>query len=197
MALKKKAATKPIPAKKPGRGGDAVAPRPRPEHSAAYEAILQDYAAALDLLRRKDFAAAVERLRTVEKVSGEEPELAERTRTYIRLCERHLAPPAPRPQSAEGWYLLGVVKSNEGKLEEALAHLDAALQQEPGSARIHYARAAARALQGNTAAAVADLRQAIALDPKMRYQASNDSDFEKIRDEAAFIDVIEPTPTGA
>jgi tetratricopeptide (TPR) repeat protein len=197
MAAKKKAAPKPATAKKPGRSGDPAAPRPRTEHSAAYEAVLLDYAAALDLVRRKEFAAALEKLRGVEKASGEEPELAERSRTYIRLCERHLAPPSPHPQSAEGWYLLGVVKANEGKIEEALAHLDAAMQQEPGSARILYARSAARALQGNTAAAVADLRQAIALDPKMRYQASNDSDFEKIRDEAAFIDVIEPTPAGA
>ena len=52
-------------------------------------------------------------------------------------------------------------------------------------------------MQGNAVAAVEDLRQAIAADPKLRYQAANDGDFEKIRDEAAFIDLIEPTPAGA
>jgi hypothetical protein len=30
----------------------------------------------------------------------------------------------------------------------------------------------------------------------LRFQASNDPDFDRVRDEAAFIDVIEPTPAG-
>ena len=41
------------------------------------------------------------------------------------------------------------------------------------------------------------LRRAVAAEPTLRFQASNDSDFERIRDDAAFIDVIEPTPAGA
>lgn len=198
MATKKKPSVKAQPIKKSGRGGSEPSPaRPRPERSAAYDAVLAEYAAAVELVRRREFAAALEKLRNVEKSTAEEPELADRARTYALLCTRHLTPAAPAPQDAEGRYLLGVVKSNQGRVDEAVALLDAALHQEPGSARILFARAAARALQGNSAAAVADLRQAIAADPRLRHQASNDSDFEKIRDEAAFIDVIEPTPAGA
>ena len=47
-----------------------------------------------------------------------------------------------------------------------------------------------------TEQAVSDLRQAIAADPQIRFQAINDPDFEQIREEPAFIDIIEPTPTG-
>ncbi len=50
---------------------------------------------------------------------------------------------------------------------------------------------------GNAEAAIGDLRQAIALEPQTRFQAVNDSDFERIREEPAFIDIIEPTPSGA
>jgi len=46
-------------------------------------------------------------------------------------------------------------------------------------------------------AAVRDLRQAITVDPQVRFQAGNDPDFEAIREEPAFIDIIEPTPSGA
>ena len=51
--------------------------------------------------------------------------------------------------------------------------------------------------QGNAEAAVADLRKSISIDPLIRFQLINDSDFEQIRDEATFIDLIEPTPSGA
>ena len=51
--------------------------------------------------------------------------------------------------------------------------------------------------KGATEKAVADLRQAISVDPTVRFQAVNDPDFERIREEPAFIDIIEPTPTGA
>ena len=46
-------------------------------------------------------------------------------------------------------------------------------------------------------AAVADLRRAISAEPQVRFQASNDPDFEPIREEPAFIDIIEPTPSGS
>jgi len=196
MTIKKKATQKAGSASKPARGQQAPAPR-RPEHSAAYEATMGAYASALELVHKGEYAAALERFLSVEKAAAEEPELAERARTYAAVCNRKLASPAPWPTSPEDRYHLGVVRANEGNLVEAIRLYDAALQQEPSSPRILYARASARALQGNTSAAVADLRQAVAADPKCRHQASNDPDFERIRDEAAFIDVIEPTPTGA
>ena len=85
-----------------------------------------------------------------------------------------------------------MLHANAGRLDEALRHLDRAVAAEPGSAAYLYARAAARALQGNSAAAASDLRAAIRIDPSCRHQAANDSDFERIRDEAVFIDVMDP-----
>jgi len=54
-----------------------------------------------------------------------------------------------------------------------------------------------RGLQGNADGAAAELKKAVALDPRFRFQASSDSDFDKVRDEAAFIDIIEPSSAGA
>ena len=106
--------------------------------------------------------------------------------------------PADRtPQSAEERYYLGVLRGNQGRYDEAAALLDQALAAEPASPRILYARASIRALQGKTEQAVADLRAAIAGEPLLRHQAANDPDYERIRNEAAFIDVIEPSHAGA
>ena len=74
--------------------------------------------------------------------------------------------------------------------------LDQAIAEDPTSVRCLYARACTWALKGSAGKAVADLRQAIAGDPTVRFQAVNDPDFEKIREEPTFIDIIEPTPTG-
>lgn len=197
MPTKKKPAPKIPLGKQVSRAPDSRGKMPtRPQRSEAYESALTEYAAAFDLLHKHEYATALPRFRALEKANPDEPELAERSRTYAAFCERKLSPAPARPGTADDCYHQGVVRANAGKLEEAVSLFDQALGLEPSSARVLYARASTRALQGNTAAAVADLRQAIAVEPKVRHQAANDPDFEKIRDEAAFIDVIEPTPTG-
>jgi hypothetical protein len=54
-----------------------------------------------------------------------------------------------------------------------------------------------RGLQGNAEGASSELKKSVSLDPKFRYQAASDSDFDKVRDEATFIDIIEPSNAGA
>jgi tetratricopeptide (TPR) repeat protein len=93
-------------------------------------------------------------------------------------------------------YFQAVLSSNEGKYDEALSLFERALREHPDSPKVLYARASTWALKGNSEAAVGDLRRAIAADPKVRFQAANDPDFEPIREEPAFIDIIEPTPAG-
>jgi tetratricopeptide (TPR) repeat protein len=201
MATKgKKAAPREAAAKKTARSAMPLKSRKAPErapHSEAYEAALKDYTGGLELLRKGDVARALETFKRLEGSDTDEPELADRARTYALLCARRLAPATPAPKTAEQCYLVGVVRGNEGRYDEAGELLDRALKEEPDSARYLYARASIRALQGRTEAAVADLRRAVAGDGKLRFQASNDPDFEKVRDDAAFIDVIEPSSVRA
>lgn len=194
MKNKKAAPAKPGPVRKAPRTAE---PPVRTPHSEAYEAALRAYGEALDLLRKKDFAGALPRFRAVESQNRNEPELADRARTYAALCERKLAPPASAPQSADERYYLAILRGNQGRYDEAATLLDQALSAEPSSPRVLYARASIRALQGKTDQAVADLRAAISGEPLLRHQAANDPDYERIRNEAAFIDVIEPSHAGA
>ena len=87
--------------------------------------------------------------------------------------------------------------ANSGNLDEAWSLLEKATLQRPNDASILYARASVRGLQGNVDGAAAELKKSVALDPKFRFQAASDSDFDKVRDEAAFIDIIEPSNAGA
>jgi len=154
------------------------------------------YAIAVELLRKGDFAAARDQFDTVLSSIKDEPVLAERSRMYRAVCEQRLAPVIEAGTSPDELYHQAVIESNRGNPSGAIQLFDQALQQTPNSPRILYARASAWALSATAEAAVNDLRQAIAIEPTIRFQAVNDPDFERIREEPGFIDIIEPTPTG-
>ena len=170
---------------------------PRPEGESSYQEALKDYTSAIELVRAGDHAQARERLEKLVSSYPAETGLVDRARVYIDYCEQQLSDPPEPPKTAEDYYTLGVIKANEGILMEAHDMLTLALQGAPDSPKILYARATVKAMNGKVEEAVSDLRRAIDIEPTLRYQATNDSDFESIRDEAAFIDLIEPTPTGA
>lgn len=196
MNAKKKAAAK-APTKKTARVSSRSKATARPQHSDGYDALIAEYAAALELLRSGDYEKAREAFLAVAAKSGEEPVVGQRAQTYVHLCERRLAPGTDDPDGPDDLYYEGVRLANEGRLDEALSALDRAIAGNAGEPTFLYARASVRALQGAAEAASEDLRRAIESRPELRFQAVNDPDFDEIRDQAAFIDVIEPTPTGA
>lgn len=169
----------------------------RHEESESYEQAVATFGAALKELQSGDFKTAKDMFTKILENLKDEPVVAERSRMYLAVCEKRLAQPAELGSAPDELYYRAVVESNNGNVTEAIRLLDQALQQTPNSAKLLYARASAWALSVNADSAVSDLRQAIAIDPTIRFQAVNDSDFERIREEPGFIDIIEPTPTGA
>ena len=195
MATKKKTASKASAKKKsePARKSSEV----ETAHDRRYNELVAQFAGALETFNKGDFAEAKAAFESIVGACDEEPVMMDRAQAYVRICERKLAPPPAEPQTAEEQYYRAVLLANEGRPDEALPLLDQALREDPSSAKLLYARASVWAIKANVDAAVGDLRQAIAVDPHVRFQATNDPDFEAIREEPAFIDLIEPTPSGA
>jgi tetratricopeptide (TPR) repeat protein len=196
MATKKKAssaAKNKKDAERPSPDAEAV----RARQQEAYEKLVGGFAAALETFNQGDLTNAMAAFDEVASAAADEPVLRDRARSYSRICAQRLAPSADDPASAEERYYRAVLLINEGQGDEALSLLDHALREVPTSAKYLYARASAWAIQGKVESAVSDLRQAISVDPQIRFQATNDPDFESIREEPAFIDIIEPTPSGA
>jgi tetratricopeptide (TPR) repeat protein len=170
----------------------------KPRNIAAYEAAVEQFATASALFLKGQFSEAQPYFEAVASAATpDEPILADRARTYASICVRKSSGPAADAVDADALYHRGIVAANAGRLDEAWSLLEKAVGQRPNDASILYARASVRGLQGNVEGAAAELKKSVALDPKFRFQAASDSDFDKVRDEAAFIDIIEPSNAGA
>jgi tetratricopeptide (TPR) repeat protein len=195
MATTKKKATADVPTTP--QVTPPVAPV-KPRNIAAYEAAVAEYQQASELFAKKQYAEAKSHFDSVATAAtADEPILADRARTYASICARQSAAPSAGHDDAESLYHHGVVAANAGRLDEAWTLLERALVMRPTDASILYARASVRGLQGNVDGAASELKKALAIDPTFRFQAVSDSDFDRVRDEAAFIDVIEPSHAGA
>ena len=169
-----------------------------PRNVAQYEAALAEFTTGTNLFGKGQFAEARTHFAAViEAAGGDEPILGDRARTYASICSKKIAGPETGGDDAESLYHRGVVAANAGRLDEAWSILERALAARPSDASILYARASVRGLQGNVEGAASELKKALTIDPTLRFHAASDSDFDAVRDEAAFIDVIEPSHAGA
>ena len=166
-------------------------------HHEQYEKALESSSAAVELLHKRQYEQARDQFLNIASSNSDEPTLVDRARTYALICDQRMAPPQDSPESADDFYYRAVLLANDGDYDDALPLFERALVGMPNSPKVLYARASTWALKGNAEAAVADLRRAITADPQVRFQAANDPDFEPIREEPAFIDIIEPTPSGS
>jgi len=123
-------------------------------------------------------------------VTSTYPEVADRARLHLRLCEQRQSRPAPAPKTAQDYYILGVAELNARQLESAIEHLSRAGRLEPKGGHVHYALAAAHALQRDTEAALEHLKAAITLDPRNAFQARDDEDFRALASDSRFQSLV-------
>ena len=77
-----------------------------------------------------------------------------------------------------------------GDYADAVARGRQAIEAKPESAILHYNVACCESLAGESSAAIADLRRAIELSEPFRDMATGDSDFDPIRDQPAFRELV-------
>ena len=162
-----------------------------------YDQAVVDFGKAVEAINAARYDEARKLFTALIESVHDEPGLVERSRMYLSVCDKRTAKVDAPGTGFDDIYHQAVMAMNSVDTEGSIRLLDQALQHDPTSVRVLYARSSAWALSGNAESAVSDLRQAIAGDPTIRFQAVNDADFERIREEPAFIDIIEPTTTGA
>jgi tetratricopeptide (TPR) repeat protein len=161
----------------------------------SFHAAERMYGAAMTLFTRQQWAKARDAFQAFLKDYSNDreiPDIADRARTHLRTCEHKLAAPPDPPATADGWLLEGVGLANQGRANEAVAAFDKALAAGAQPNHVHYARAAALAIADRNDEALEYLALAIEADPGTRFQSLSDPDFERLRETAGYVSLVEP-----
>ena len=171
----------------------AKAPASAPTNSwMIHEKALKEFERGVQLLQKQSYAEARTHFQTIVDSHGHEKELLDRARAYARICEGLGDRREPQPRRPEDYFYFGVIKANEADYEGAVRFLEKALQATPKDEKVHYVLASTLALKGERREALEHLKTAIELNATNRIYARNDPDFEPLRDDESYQNLIHP-----
>lgn len=166
---------------------------PAPVGDRRYRQAVELFDKAVKAFGRKDLDRARTHLRNIIDNHDDQPDLLERARAYLAMCDRAGGGTPPRPRSFEELLNYGVVLHNRGEFEPAVKYLRQAVSKHPRDEHALYCLAAAQARAGEGEGALKTLRSAIHANPASRNLARHDADFEPLRGEEDFRALVAPT----
>jgi len=152
---------------------------------------VQNYEAGLKAMQEHKYERAKSLLEKVCE-SGVR-ELADRASIHLNTCMQQLGKGSSSAfKTPEEHYDFAVSLINDGNFDDARSHLEKILRQNPKADYAHYGMAALECLIGRIEPALKSLNDAIRLNPANRFQARNDSDFDRLSDDPRFTEVLYP-----
>ncbi len=152
---------------------------------------VQNYEAGVRALQEHKFDRAKGHLQKV--LSGPNRALAERAMVHMAACDQHLEQPALQFKTTEEHFDYAVSLINTGDYVAAREHIDRLLKQNRTD-YVLYGLAALNCLTGHVEDALKILDEAIHLNPALRFQARNDSDFQNLAEDPRFTELLYPDP---
>jgi tetratricopeptide (TPR) repeat protein len=120
-------------------------------------------------------------------------ELSDRASIHLNTCLQQLGKGSSGAfKTQEEHYDFAVSLINDGNFDDARSHLEKILRQNPKADYAHYGMAALECLIGRIEPALKSLNHAIRLNPANRFQARNDTDFDRLSDDPRFTEVLYP-----
>lgn len=159
-----------------------------PRHTQA----VQNYEAGLRAMQERKFEKAKGFFQ--KALSGPSKELADRASVHINTCNQHNERPAVQFKSHEEHYDYAVSLMNVGDYVGAREHLEKLSKQAPKADYVAYGLAALDCLTGHVEDSLRHLDEAIHLNPGLRFQARNDSDFQNLAEDPRFTELLYPDP---
>jgi tetratricopeptide (TPR) repeat protein len=153
---------------------------------------VQNYEAGLRAMQEHKFDKAKSHLQKV--VSGPSKELADRAHVHINACNQQLDRVTPQFKDPEEHYDYAISLMNVGDYVGAREHLDKLAKQVPKTDYVAYGLAALDCLTGHVEDSLRHLAEAIQLNPTLRFQARNDSDFQNLGEDPRFTELLYPDP---
>jgi len=131
----------------------------------------------------------------LQKVAtGANRELADRASVHLNACSQQLERGGTQFKSAEEHYDYAVSLMNLGDYVGAREHIEKLGKQNPKADYVAYGLAALDCLTGHIEDALRNLGRAVGLNPSLRFQARNDSDFQNLAEDPRFTELLYPDP---
>lgn len=154
--------------------------------------LLQWYEAGLRAMQEHKYDKAKTALQKV--VAGNNRELADRASVHLNACNQQLEKTSTQFKTPEEHYDFAVSLINLGDYVGAREHLDSLSKQVPKADYVAYGFAALDCLTGHGEDSLRNLARAIELNPALRFQARNDSDFQNLSEDPRFTELLYPDP---
>lgn len=170
-------------------------PRPaatssRSASEGAQHRILQEYQNALQQMQEGRYEKARTLLEKI--VPDAPPEILERARVYLTVCERNSRSSDLKFSTPEERYDYAVSLLNSGSFEDARDQFEAILADSPRADFAHYGMALLSSITGQAEEALEHLSRAIEMNPANRIQARSDPDFVDMADDPRFTELLYP-----
>jgi tetratricopeptide (TPR) repeat protein len=158
-----------------------------------YTQALQSYEAGLRAMQEHKFDKAKPQFQKV--LAGPSKELSDRAAVHLNTCNQHLErSTATQFKTTEEHYDYAVSLMNVGDYVTAREHLEKLLKQSPKMDYVVYGLAALDCLTGHVEDSLKRLDEALHLNPQLRFQARNDSDFQNLAEDPRFTELLYPDP---
>jgi tetratricopeptide (TPR) repeat protein len=150
----------------------------------------------MEAMQRHQYADAAEQFAVLIARYPGERGLLDRARVYLDHCQRELRKQPPAPRTVEERLTAATAALNLDEDREAEKLAQSVLAEEPQQDLALYLLAAIAARREAVDTALDYLGEAIAVSPEVRAQARFDDDFESLRDDDRFRQLVEhPTAT--
>lgn len=151
----------------------------------ATAAVLGKYGQALELLYAQEYAKAAELFEQIV-AEADDMQIADRAQQHLDICRARTDGDSGETDP----YLIAVFEKNNGNLDQAL---EVCQQQDASDSdeRYAYLMASIQALAGAEDEALGLLESAIRLEPKNRVHAFHDPDFDELRGNEDFVQLVQ------
>ena len=123
------------------------------------------------------------------------PELLERSRTYLAVCERNGKKNGLAFSNPEEQYDYAISLLNTGNYEDARDQFESLLGNGLLVDYAHYGLAILNSITGQAEECLDHLHKAIEMNPQNRIQARGDTDFNDMADDPRFTELLYPEAT--
>ena len=154
--------------------------------------LLQAYEGGLRAMQEHKYDKAKTQLQKV--AAGTNREVGDRATVHLNACNQQLERTANQFKTSEEHYDYAVSLINLGDYVGAREHLDKLSKSVPKADYVAYGLAALDCLTGHVEDSLRNLARAIGLNPALRFQARNDSDFQNLSEDPRFTELLYPDP---